>query len=97
MLPFRSFKLFDKNVASYFYLFRNNSNLSKISHNSKYCMESVKTNDYDAYMSTLVGPKKVLRAAFAIRALNIELLSIPKYNRELNVSIAKVNKLKKII
>lgn len=63
---------------------------SRVAANFKYCLESVKTNDYDAYLSTLVGPKEITRAAIAIRAFNIELLSIAKYNREVNVSLAKV-------
>ena len=66
------------------------SNKSRIEANFKYCLESVKANDYEAYMSTLVGPKELTRAAIAIRALNIELLSIPKHSREVNISIAKV-------
>lgn len=63
---------------------------SRVAANFKYCIESVKSNDYEAYLSTLVGPKEIMRASIAIRALNIELMSIPKHNREVNVSIAKL-------
>lgn len=63
---------------------------SKSGSNFKYCLESVKANDYEAYLSTLVGPKEIVRAGFAIRALNIELMSIAKYSREIDVSVAKV-------
>lgn len=70
---------------------RGKSTNSRVAANLKYCLESVKENDYEAYLSTLVGPKQIIRAAFAIRAFNIELLSIAKYNREVNVSLAKVS------
>lgn len=69
---------------------REASSQSKLAPNFNYCLESVKSNDYEAYLATLAGPKQILRSAFAIRAFNIELLSILKYPRELNVSIAKV-------
>ena len=54
-----------------------------------HCVELVKTNDYDLYLSTLLSPESVMRASFAVKAFNIELLSIGK-SRETNLSIMKL-------
>lgn len=41
-----------------------------------YTVESVKLNDYNIYLSTLLAPEPVIRSAFALRAFNIEILSL---------------------
>ena len=41
-----------------------------------YTIDVVKKNDYNTYLSTLLTPEPVLRAAFALKAFNIELLSM---------------------
>lgn len=63
---------------------------SKKTSNFNYCLESVKINDFEGYMTSLIGPKEILRAAFVLKALNIELLSIPKSPRESKISIGKL-------
>lgn len=55
----------------------------------QYCMDLVRTNDFEAYLTTLLSPKEVMRAAFALKALNIELASIGR-SREPKISIAKL-------
>ena len=56
----------------------------------KYCIESVKTNDFDSYLASVLTPKKITRAAFAVRAFHIELFSIKKYQKESQISMMKL-------
>ena len=44
--------------------------------NYDYTVDFVKINDYNIYLSTLLTPESALRSAFAVRAFNIELLSL---------------------
>ena len=44
--------------------------------NYNHTVELVKLNDYNIYLSSLLTPEPVLRSAFALRAFNIELLSL---------------------
>lgn len=44
--------------------------------NSNYCLESVRKYDYDHYLCTLLLPKNVQPAVFAIRAFNVETAQI---------------------
>jgi NADH dehydrogenase [ubiquinone] 1 alpha subcomplex assembly factor 6 len=47
-----------------------------------YCVELVKSNDFEAYLTTLIVPKEILQAAFVLKAFNIELLSIGRSAKE---------------
>lgn len=42
----------------------------------EHCISYVKDTDFNFYLSTLIMPKQIVRSAFAVRAFNIELLSI---------------------
>ncbi len=44
--------------------------------NFNYCVEAVKSTDYNTYLSTLIVPQPFLRPAFAVKAFNAELMSI---------------------
>ncbi len=51
--------------------------LRKSSHSaSSYCLNLVRKRDYERYLATLLLPHRVRRAAFAVRALNVELASV---------------------
>ena len=56
----------------------------------KYCIDSVKTNDFDSYLASVLTPKKITRAAFAVRAFHIELFSIKKYQKESHIATMKL-------
>ncbi|XP_017096393.2 NADH dehydrogenase (ubiquinone) complex I, assembly factor 6 homolog [Drosophila bipectinata] len=42
-------------------------------HGAKHCMNLVKKYDYENYLSTLLLPRELRRAAFALRAFNVEI------------------------
>ena len=48
----------------------------KSSNDFKYCMDLVKTSDFNAYLTTILSPPTIIRSAFALTAFNIELMSI---------------------
>ena len=48
------------------------------SSNFNYCVESVRTNDFNTYIETLVTPSSAMRAAFAVRAFHIEVMSVAR-------------------
>lgn len=54
------------------------SSVDNLNKNFKYCLNSVKSTDHNAYLSTLLTPQSIIRSAFAIKAFNIELMSIGK-------------------
>lgn len=58
--------------------------------NFQYCIDLVKNNDYDSYLTTLLTPKQVLRPAFALKAFNIEISTIGKSTLDNRVSEAKI-------
>jgi phytoene/squalene synthetase len=55
-----------------------------------YCLQAVKTTDYNCYLSTLLVPENLIRPAFAIKALNYELMSIKKSNQDPRISQIKL-------
>ncbi len=58
--------------------------------NYDHTIDIVKTNDFNTYLSTLLTPEHVLRAAFAVKALNIELLSIIKTSSDTKSQISRM-------
>ncbi|GFS04190.1 NADH dehydrogenase (ubiquinone) complex I, assembly factor 6 [Elysia marginata] len=44
--------------------------------NNQYCVDLVRKYDYENYLGTLLLPKNVQRAAFALRAFNVELAQV---------------------
>ncbi len=56
----------------------------------KYCIDSVKTNDFNDYLTALLTPQEAQRIAFAVRALNIELLSIGRSRNDKRISEMKL-------
>ncbi|XP_005098752.1 NADH dehydrogenase (ubiquinone) complex I, assembly factor 6 [Aplysia californica] len=44
--------------------------------NIEYCVDLVRKSDYENYLATLLLPKNVQRAAFALRAFNVELAQV---------------------
>ncbi|KAK3765139.1 hypothetical protein RRG08_027779 [Elysia crispata] len=53
----------------------NSARTSKIS-DIQYCVDLVKKYDYENYLGTLLLPKNAQRAAFALRAFNVELAQV---------------------
>jgi len=71
------FLLFNKNLGTISYSTKTYSaRATVIKSNFDYTIDVVKKNDYNTYLSTLLSPEQVLRAAFALKAFNIELLSM---------------------
>ncbi len=71
------FLLFNKNLGIISYSTKTYSaRATVIKSNFDYTIDVVKKNDYNTYLSTLLSPEQVLRAAFALKAFNIELLSM---------------------
>jgi phytoene/squalene synthetase len=50
----------------------------------------VKSNDFEAYLATLVSPKEAVHASFVLKAFNIELLSIGRSAKEPRISEIKL-------
>ena len=71
------FLLFNKNLQAINYPLKTYSVKTKVIQTSfDYTIDVVKKNDYNTYLSTLLTPEPVFRAAFALKAFNIELLSM---------------------
>ncbi|KAJ2499657.1 hypothetical protein GGH96_003320 [Coemansia sp. RSA 1972] len=47
----------------------------------EYCRRLVYKHDYDSYLSSLFSPRYAREALWGLRALNVELLTIPKHTR----------------
>ncbi|XP_056142276.1 NADH dehydrogenase (ubiquinone) complex I, assembly factor 6 isoform X1 [Lampris incognitus] len=45
-------------------------------HNEKYCMEIVRSRDYDGFVCSLLLPEEARRSSLALRALNVELAQV---------------------
>lgn len=58
--------------------------------NFQYCIDLVKNNDYETYLTTLLTPKHVLRPAFALKAFNIEISTIGKSAVDSRIGEAKL-------
>ncbi|CAL1535010.1 unnamed protein product [Lymnaea stagnalis] len=58
--------------------------------NLDYCVEIVKISDYENYLGTLLLPKETQRAAFAIRAFNVELAQVRDTVTERNIGLMKM-------
>lgn len=58
--------------------------------NFQYCIDLVKTNDYESYLTTLLTPKQVLRPAFALKAFSIEITTIGKSAFDSRIGEAKL-------
>lgn len=69
---------------------RYNSSSNKSNRDLNYCVDLVKSNDEETYLSTLVLPKELLHPAFVIKAFNIELLSIGRSRQEPRISEIKL-------
>ena len=63
---------------------------NKATRDFNYCVEVVKSNDYEAYLTTLISPEEIMQPAFVIKAFNIELLSIGRSAREPKISEIKI-------
>ena len=50
--------------------------------NFDFSLDVIKQNDFNSYLSTLLAPEPILRASFAIKAFNIELLLINRSNND---------------
>ena len=68
----------------------NYSTSQKSNNNFNYCVESVKSTEYNTYLSTLIVPQNLIRPSFAIKAFNIELMSIKKSRYDQNLSQIKL-------
>jgi len=66
------------------------SAVNNLNKNFKYCLNSVKATDHNSYLSTLLTPQPIIRSAFAIKAFNIELMSIGKSKYDARLSEIKV-------
>lgn len=44
--------------------------------NSQYCLDLVQKRDYEHFLATLLLPREIRSAAFALRAFNVEIASI---------------------
>ncbi|KAH9507633.1 NADH dehydrogenase (ubiquinone) complex I, assembly factor 6 [Bulinus truncatus] len=60
-------------------------NSTSVHSNLGYCVDLVRKNDYENYLGTLLLPKSIQRAAFAIRAFNIELAQVRDTVSERNI------------
>ncbi|KAK0172546.1 hypothetical protein PV328_005852 [Microctonus aethiopoides] len=58
---------------------------------TQYCMESVRKYDYENYLCTLLLPKNLRAAAFAIRAFNVEIAVIQDQTSEIAISGMRYN------
>ncbi|XP_023249457.1 NADH dehydrogenase (ubiquinone) complex I, assembly factor 6 isoform X2 [Seriola lalandi dorsalis] len=45
-------------------------------HNEKFCLELVRSRDYDGFVSSLLLPEEVRRSSLALRAFNVELAQV---------------------
>ncbi|KAM4601494.1 NADH dehydrogenase (ubiquinone) complex I, assembly factor 6 [Polymixia lowei] len=45
-------------------------------HNEKYCMDLVRSRDYDGFVSSLLLPEEARRSSLALRAFNVELAQV---------------------
>ncbi|XP_071381997.1 NADH dehydrogenase (ubiquinone) complex I, assembly factor 6-like, partial [Centroberyx affinis] len=45
-------------------------------HNEKYCMELVRSRDYDGFVCSLLLPEEARRSSLALRAFNVELAQV---------------------
>lgn len=45
-------------------------------HTEKYCLDLVRSRDYDGFLSSLLLPEKARRSALALRAFNVELAQV---------------------
>ncbi len=54
--------------------------------NFSYCIDVVKSTDYNTYLSTLIVPQPYLRPAFAVKAFNTEIIQIghSKYDQRIS-------------
>ena len=63
--------------------------LNKVKTNHfNYSLNVIKQNDYNTYLNTLLAPEPILRAAFAIKAFNIELLLLNRSNNDTKSQIS---------
>jgi NADH dehydrogenase [ubiquinone] 1 alpha subcomplex assembly factor 6 len=58
--------------------------------NSDYCLNLVKTNDYENFVGTLLLPKDLVRSALAIRAFNVELANVSVSTREPKIGVMRM-------
>ncbi|KAJ7985496.1 hypothetical protein DPEC_G00352630 [Dallia pectoralis] len=45
-------------------------------HNEKYCLDIVRSRDYDGFVSSLLMPEEARRSSLAVRAFNVELAQV---------------------
>lgn len=91
MKKFKQKKMIRKFVRPGFTVLNNCKRYStKLHPDFEYCMNLVKTTDSEAYLTTLLSPPEIMRASFAVKALNIELLSIGRSIKEPRIPQLKV-------
>jgi len=56
--------------------FKHGSTFNHKDKNFNYCLELVKKSDYENYLATLLLPLSIQRAAFGLRACNIEMAQV---------------------
>lgn len=82
--------LFSNNIYLKYSTSTQNPRPRKSFNEFNYCLEAVKSTDYNCYLSTLLMPEKFIRPAFAIKAFNYELLSIKKSKYDPRISQIKL-------
>lgn len=82
--------LFNYNISLKYSTSTKNPSQRKSLNEFNYCLEAVKSTDYNCYLSTLLMPEKFIRPAFAIKALNYELMSIKKSKYDPRISQIKL-------
>ncbi|RNA32917.1 NADH dehydrogenase (ubiquinone) complex assembly factor 6 [Brachionus plicatilis] len=68
----------------------NNVRYSSRQTNFQYCIDLVKNNDYDSYLTTLLTPQQVLRPAFTLKAFSMEITNVGKSAIDSRVGEAKL-------
>lgn len=63
---------------------------SSTNSNFQYCLNIVKKNDFDSYLTTLIAPQEILRPAFALKAFSIEISTIGKSAIDTRIGEAKI-------
>lgn len=57
---------------------------------TEYCLNSIKTNDYDNFMCTLLLPKEVRSCAIAVRAFNVEIAKVCEQVTQVQIGLMRL-------
>ena len=86
-----SFNYLKYNSIQCSYYSTKQSSMNRKTHSDfNYCLDMIKTTDYNTFLSTLLVPQSLMRPAFAIKAFNKELMTIGKSKYDPAISQIKL-------